>query len=730
MTGRLGEATPRTDAAAKARGAFAFAGDLSAPGMLWAAVARSPHPHARLVSLDTAPARRVRGVLDVITAADVPGRATFGLKIADQPVFAGDVCRFYGEPVAAVAATSRDLARQAAAAIQATWEPLPALTDPQQSAEAGPIHPDGNVFARLQVATGDPEPEGPVVVEGSYQLGVQDQAFLGTEAGLAIPDPDGGVSLHVATQSVHADRDQLAACLGLPANLVRVRLAGVGGAFGGREDLTVHVPACLLALRTGRAVKLVYDRVESFLGHVHRHPVIAHYRHTADRDGRLVSVRARFVLDGGAYASTSPSVLNNTVTTAAGPYRVPNADLHGMVVRTNNPPSGAMRGFGAVQSCIGYEAQMDALAAAVGLDPVELRRRNVLGPGDRLPTGQVVDGSAPVREVLDTIASRPLPGDAPGGDRIRRGVGIALGFKSVIYTAGHNVPATALVRAELGTDGQPRAVIVSSAAEVGQGFVTIAQQLVRTELGVDQVVLEPASSSQPPAGATSASRQTWMSGGALQLACRAILDKAGGSPLAEALRAGPIEAERTYMHVPTQRLDERGQGRAHVAWAFVAHRAVVDVDIDLGTVRLVDLATAQDVGAALNPLALLGQLEGGTAQGAGLALMEEMVIEDGYVQTVDLADYLVPTAVDLPTVSADLVEVPEPAAPYGAKGAGEAPSITSTAAVAAALRDATGQPVTRLPARPADLVENLYYSSAPPRITFRSQPGARKQRAR
>jgi CO/xanthine dehydrogenase Mo-binding subunit len=333
----------------------------------------------------------------------------FGLDEADQPVFARDVVRFTGEAVAAVAADHPDTARRAAQAIVVDYEPFAPLVDAEAAIEAAPIHPDGNVFRHLVIRHGDPSAEGDVVVEGTYEVGMQDQAFMGPESGLAVPDDVGGIDLYMSTQWLHVDRDQVAACLGLAPEQVRLTLGGVGGAFGAREDVSMQVHICLLALHTGRPVKMVFTREESFLGHVHRHPARMHYRHHATRDGRLVKVEARMVLDGGAYASTSGPVLVNACCFAVGPYRVDNALIEGWAVRTNNPPCGAMRGFGAVQACYGHESQMDKLAAALGLDPVELRLRNAMATGDPIPTGQVVTGAAPVAELIRTCAAAPLP---------------------------------------------------------------------------------------------------------------------------------------------------------------------------------------------------------------------------------------------------------------------------------------------------------------------------------
>ena len=728
----LGTSADRPDGVPKTTGAFAFSSDLVADGMLWGRTLRSPHPAARIRAIDTSAAAAMEGVAAVVTAADVPGRAVYGLEHADQPVFAAEAVRYQGEPVAAVAAVHPELAQRAARAIVVDYEVADPVTDPETAITAPPLHPDGNVFRHIALRHGDVAAAGDVVVEGSYAVGMQDQAFLGPESGLAIPTADGGVDLLVSTQWLHVDRDQVAACLDLPPDKVRLTLAGVGGAFGAREDVSLQVHVCLLALRTGRPVKMLYSREESFFGHVHRHPARMTYRHHATRDGDLVKVEARLVLDGGAYASSSTAVIANATCFSTGPYRVPNAAVDGWVVRTNNPPCGAMRGFGAVQVCFAHEAQMDKLAAALGMDPVALRLRNALEPGDELITGQVITGTAPVREVIEAAVAHHLPVETgpaaaddtmllPGGagltaerDDIRRGVGFAVGFKNLMYSEGYDDASTAAVRLEVGADGAPLATVHCAAAEVGQGFVTLAQQIVRSELGVDHVLLRQADTAIGSAGSTSASRQTWMSGGAVQLAAQAVREaleeRAAGRgasfdavALVDLLADGPVEAVRTHHHPPTDPLDEHGQGNAHVSFAFAAHRAVVDVDPDLGLVRVVQIATGQDVGRALNPRSVVGQIEGGIAQGLGLAVMEEIVVDDGVIRNPSFTDYLIPTALDMPAVAATLIEQPEPGAPFGAKGVGEPPTISSTPAIVAAIRAATGLDLTRVPVRPQDI---------------------------
>jgi xanthine dehydrogenase D subunit len=722
-TGVIGTSPARVDGVPKVRGEFEYSSDMRRDGMLWGATLRSPHPRARIVSLDTAPALALHGVRAVLTHEDVPGRRTYGLELADQPVLAWHDIRFQGEPIAIVAADHPETARRAAAAIAVEYEVLEPVTDAERAMAPGApaLHDGGNLLRTVVIEHGDPEHHADVVVEGSYEVGMQDQAFLGPESGLAIPDGDGGVDLHIATQWLHVDRDQVAASLGLPPEKVRLSLGGVGGAFGGREDVSMQIHACMLALRTGRPVKMAYSREESFFGHVHRHPARMEYTHGARADGRLVFVRARIVLDGGAYASSSTAVCSNAACFAAGPYAVPNAHLTSHVVYTNNPPCGAMRGFGAVQVAFAYEAQMDRLADALGMDPVDLRIRNAIAPGDRLPTGQVVPEPAPVAELLERVRVFPLPSapdgardqrELPGGvanttrgEGVRRGVGFAVAFKNVGYSEGFDDYSTARVRVSIDTEG-PVVEVHTAAVEVGQGIETVQAQIARTELGIDRVRVLRADTAVGSAGSTSASRQTYVTGGAVKAACEAVREQleADGRPLEELLGERPVEATVEWHHRPTVPLDDRGQGDAHLQFAFSAHRAVVDVDVELGLIRVVELATVQEVGRAMHPQALEGQIEGGSAQGLGLALMEEIVVRDGVVRNASFTDYLLPTTLDMPRVRIEVLEHADPTAPYGLKGVGEPPNISTPPAIAAAVRAATGRPLARIPIRPEHIV--------------------------
>jgi xanthine dehydrogenase D subunit len=756
--GTLGTSPARPDGVAKVQGTFQFSSDLGGDGVLWGATLRAPHPYARIVSIDVGPAWRIDGVAAVITAADVPGQPTYGLISADQPVFAADEVRYVGQPIAAVAADHPETCRRALAAIVVEYEVLEPLLDAAAAIEAG------SVFRHQRIVHGDPDAAaarpGVVAVEATYEIGMQDQAFLGLEAALAVPDPGArGVELHVATQWLHEDRKQIAACLALPEEQVRLVLGGVGGAFGAREDISLQVHACLLALRLGRPVKMHYSRHESFLGHVHRHPATIWMKHWATPDGEIVRIDARFVLDGGAYASTSSAVLLNAVTHTQGPYRCPSAVVDGWAVRTNHLPCGAMRGFGVVQACFAHESQMDRLAEACGLDPVEIRLRNAIRTGDALIHGQVMDSVAPVERCIRETVALPFPDEPVGGhdgDPLRlpggagrtadlphvyRGIGYGVAMKNLMYSEGFDDYSTARCRLAAGPDGA-RVTLKFATSEVGQGFVVLAQQIARTILGVDDVVLDRIDTGVGSAGSTSASRQTWMSGGAVDAACRAVRERlfehvatqhgidplrlgidgtdvvdlgvdAPGDlriPVAEAAAGVEFDETVEFRHRPTAELDAAGQGRCHTAWAFVAHRAVVDVDPELGLVKVVQVATAQDVGVALNPLAVVGQIEGGIAQGLGLAVMEEIVQIDGTIRNASFTDYLLPTMLDMPVVLATLIEEPEPQAPLGAKGVGEPPCISVTPAIAAAIRDAVrqagGDPsrLNRVPVRPIDII--------------------------
>jgi xanthine dehydrogenase D subunit len=750
VAGGIGESPIRPDGAQKTRGEFAYSSDLWAEDMLWGATLRSPHPYARICGVDLTEALKLPGVYAVLTHEDVPGVNLYGLEHPDQPVLAVDIVRYQGEPVAIVAADHPETARRAVARIEVDYEVLTPVTDAEAAMRDGAsvLHPDhvsGNVVRHAPIRFGAEAPTADVVVTGEYTVGMQDQAFLGPESGLAVPAEDGGVDLYVATQWLHADQRQVATALGLAPDKVRLHLAGVGGAFGAREDLSMQVHGAMLALHTRKPVKIVYGREESFFGHVHRHPAVMRYEHGATRDGDLVYVKAEIILDGGAYASTTSAVTGNAATLGAGPYRVPNVQVDCYGVYTNNPPCGAMRGFGAVQACFGYESQMDKLAEALDMHPVDLRVRNAAERGTVMPTGQVIDAPAPVAELLELVRDKPMPAEPvaprdlrelPGGvsntthgEGVVRGVGYGVGIKNVGFSEGFDDYSTARVRVEV-IAGEPVVSVHTAAAEVGQGLVTLKAQIARTELGIQRVQIQPSNTFVGSAGSSSASRQSYVTGGAVKAACEevraAVLALASNQGLAAVgLEGGKVVSEsrevladlvdvlgdevidRTveWRHRPTQPLDPvTGQGFAHVQYAFAAHRAVVDVDVDLGLVRVVELACAQDVGKAMNPDAVVGQIQGGSAQGLGLAVMEEIQVVDGVVRNPSFTDYLIPTVLDMPPMPIDVLERADPHAPYGLRGVGEPPTLSSTPAIVAAIRAATGCALARVPVRPEHIV--------------------------
>ena len=626
VPGKVGESTDRPDGIPKVDGTYVYSSDMYMDAMLWGATLRSPHPRATVTKLDIGQAIAMTGVHAVLTLDDVPGRKQFGLEHADQPVFGSDEVEYWGQPVAVVAADDPEIALRAVAAIDVEYNVLEPLVDPEEAERAG------SIFRHLPIRRGPQDQTGTVVVEGYYEVGMQDQAPLGTESGLAVPDGQGGVDLHIATQWTHSDHGQIVASLGVSDDLVRVHHAGVGGAFGAREDVSLQIHLCLLALRTGRPVKMVYSRSESFVGHVHRHPARMWYRHEADEHGTLKRIEAKLLLDGGAFTSTSDSVIANAGYHATGPYVCDSVAIDAVASKTNNPPCGAMRGFGAVQACFAYEAQMDKLADALGMDRLDLRIKNALEPGSPLATtGQIISSSLPTIEVLERIRRMPLPSTElsddplllPGGtglttpkNAVVRGVGYALGIKNMCFSEGFDDYAEARVKiTAFGVE------VHTAAVEVGQGLGMVCAQIARTTLGIEDVVVYFDDTGKiGSAGSTSASRQTQMTGGAVleasQMAREMALQQGGGDDLndegvwkdgvlvtsmADLVGAAPIEYHTQFRHPETAAPDENGQGDLHVDFAVAVHRAVVDVDPALGLFRVVQVDTVQDIGVALEP---------------------------------------------------------------------------------------------------------------------------------
>ncbi|WP_405493961.1 xanthine dehydrogenase family protein molybdopterin-binding subunit [Nocardia sp. NBC_00511] len=758
--GGVGESPLRPDGTLKVKGEFAYTSDLWIDGMLWGATLRSPHPRAKIVSIDTSKAAAMAGVHAVLTHEDVPGRKVYGLDHTwDQPVLAFDEVRHHGEPIALVAADHPEIARRAMMTIEVEYEVLEPITDPMAVIEDPvglAVQGRGGIARHQPVRMGDiniGKTLSTVVISEEFEVGIQDQAFLGPESGLVIPNEDGTLDFYVATQWLHWDLSQIGPCLGLEEDQIRMTMSGIGGAFGGREDLSMQIHAGMLAMHTGKPVKMMYNRQESFFGHVHRHPAKMRYEYGATATGKITYAKVLIVLDGGAYTSATQNVVGNASSLAVGPYEIPHLEIDVYGVYTNNPVCGAMRGFGAVQACFAHESMMDKLAEALDLSPVAIRQINAVSMGSKLATGQVIWAPMPMAEMLQTASELELPDavdtsdirNLPGGasqtthgEGVYRGIGYGVGIKNICFSEGFDDYSTAHVRLEV-IGGEPVALVHTAGAEVGQGLKTVEAQIARTELGLERVVIHPSDNTVGSAGSSSASRQTYMTGGAVMVACQAVRDELfkmarkkfgpvgfleveGGkvmtktgefvAAIADVLGDEVIDLTREYHHQASGRMHpETGQGDSHTQLALCVHRAVVEVDTELGLVKVVALDAVQDVGKIMNRLSLEGQIHGGSIQGLGLAVMEEIQVTNGKVRNPSFTDYLIPTILDTPPQKLEILENPDPRAPYGLRGAGEPPTLSSTPAIAAAIRDAcrkrggTGN-INRVPVRPEDIIRN------------------------
>ncbi len=715
----IGQRMLRPDAVGKATGFTLFPGDLEMEGALSMKVLFADRVHARILAIDTAEAERVPGVVAILTHRDVPVNE-YGLIYADQPALSGDRVRSIFDRVALIIAENRRAAARARDLVRVEYEDLPALTDPRVAMVPGAITiherwPD-NVQSHQRIRKGDVAAvfarDDVVIVESDYFTPHQEHAYLQPEAGLGFIDEEGRVAVHSAGQWSHDDQHQIAHMLDLPLEQVRVIYAPAGGAFGGREDMSVqHLLAlaayCLAKRGIRRPVKVVWDRKESFRGHHKRHPYYMHFRSAATRDGQLLAVEATLIADIGAYSSSSSAVLNNAVSVATGPYEVLNVKVDGYNVFTNNIVCGAFRGFGSLQATFGAEMQMARLADALGMDPVILRLKNALHEGSILATQSVAPAGVSVRETLMhaaevagwTEGGKPQLEGAPAEGRLR-GIGVAAGYKNVCYSFGFPEKSTA--RCELYGEGHiEHAVVRTGVSEVGQGVLTVVAQVAAETLGIayQQVqVMNEDTSQVPEAGSCSASRLSFMAGNAVKVACEAAL---------EAWEAGqrPAIEERTYRPRPTTMYDpETGVCDPHVTYGYGTQIVEVEVSADTGEVRLVRVWAAHDVGQAINPLHVEGQIEGAIAQAAGWTLLEDFRSENGRLRTKSLADYLIPTVHDMPDIQPLILEIADPQGPYGVRGLGEMPMLVLPPAILDAIHDATGLWFNRLPVRAEDVL--------------------------
>ncbi|MDI6768236.1 MAG: xanthine dehydrogenase family protein molybdopterin-binding subunit [Anaerolineales bacterium] len=735
----VGQSLPRVDAPGKVTGETQYSGDLSMPGMLQMKILFAGRPHARVVKIDTTQAEAAPGVVAIFTAKDVPVNE-YGLQWNDQPVLCGrgqgekgsrvapDVVRFIGDQVAIVVAETEKAAAHARDLIHVEYEELPAVFDPLAAMQPGAplVHPelgDTNICVHDRLRKGDVEAgfaKAEVIVESEYFTPVQEHAYLQPEAGLAYIDEEGRVTIKAGGQWTHTDRAQIAHALGVSDEEVRVIYPAIGGAFGGREDMSVQIVLALAAWRLDqlgvrRPVKIVWSRKESIIGHCKRHPMRLRAKWGASKDGKLVAAETEIIADGGAYMYTSNKVLGNTTITSTGPYFIPNlkTDVYG--VYTNNIPSAAFRGFGAPQALFMAEMQMDKLAEKLGLDTVEMRRRNALRDGDTLGVGTPVPGPVSILHCIEAAAQHAGWEKEPDGWRnvkrenvqpanLKRGRGFACGFKNVGFSFGYKENSWA--RVELHGDEEIEGVVAAHAgAEVGQGTHTVMVQMVAEAVGVplEKVTLMTSDSAgMGNPGSASASRMTLMAGNALKGAAEAALAKWEAEER-------PAIAEYTYRAPETTPFDkESGYSTPNFAYAYVAQAVELEVDTETGFIKILRVVSADDVGQAINPALVEGQIEGGVVQAQGYALMENFITRDGYVLTDQLSTYLIPTILDIPdAVDSVIVEVPSPIGPWGARGLGELPFLPLAAAIAAAVHDATGVWFDELPLTPERVLRGL-----------------------
>ena len=739
----IGQSSPRVDARGKVTGTTPFSGDLrNVPGMLHIKMLFAERPHARVKRIKTDEAAAAPGVVAVFTAQDVPVNE-YGLQWQDQPVLCGpaplhlppfspplrdasqkmggggvatDIVRFEGDQVAAVVAETEAAAAEAVRLIEVEYEDLPLVTDAIEAMKSGApqLHPergDSNICVHYKIRKGDVESafaKADVIVEGEYKTPYQEHAYLQPEAGLAYIDEEGRVTVVAGGQWTHTDVREIAHCLALPEERVRVIYPAIGGAFGGREDMSVQIVLALAAWKLQRPVKIIWTRRESIIGHGKRHPVIAKAKWGATRDGKLVAAEMELISDGGAYMYTSNKVLGNSAITCTGPYFIPNlkADVFG--VYTNNVPTAAFRGFGAPQALFVAEMQMDKLAEKLGVDALTFRLKNALRDGDALGVGTPAPGPVSIVKVMEEAAAKfgwdKYKKQPSKHSHLARGRGFAAGFKNIGFSFGYRENCWAKV--EIHGSGRIEKVIVHQAgAEVGQGTHTVMAQMAAEAVGVSADKVEMRTSDTATmgnAGSASASRMTFMAGNAIKGAAEIALAKWNAEER-------PAIAEFKYLAPKTTPFEpETGRATPNFAYAYSAQAVEVEVDTETGRVRVLKVVAADDVGQAINPMLVEGQIEGAVVQAQGYALLEDLKVKDGRILTDQLSTYLIPTILDIPDqVESVIVEVPDPNGPWGARGVGELPFLPTAPAIAAAVHDATGVWFDEFPLTPERVLRGL-----------------------
>ena len=745
----LGEAVNKPDAHGKVTGEAVYAGDISEAEMLHAKVVFTDEVHARITSLDTSAATALQGVHLVLTAADVPVNE-YGLTKFDQPVLVGpqstgraavaaDVSRWEADHLAVVVAETAETALAAAQLIVAEWEPLDVVPDLDAALrpDAALVHPEdggaSNVYAHLKTRKGDTATAfagAAHVVEGTYTFPYQEHAYLQTEAAVSYIDGEGRITVETAGQWTHEDQEQVAHALDLPVEQVRIVYRAIGGAFGGKEDMSLQVVMALAALRlheagVARPVRCEWSREESIVGHHKRHRGRVHTRWGADADGRILGVEADGLLDAGAYNYTSNKVLGNLHLTVSGAYLVPNARVDSRAVYTNAPPGGAFRGFGGPQGAFVAEMQMNKLAALTGLDPVEIRRRNVLAEGSVGITGTEMPAGVSIGEVVEACAleaawSEPLPEPraasafaslAPSTRTRRRGRGFACAFKNIGFSFGfpERSEATIVLHPDdesPDSDSPASAELFLAGADVGQGAHTAFLQMAAEATGVPIDAIEARFSdtaTSRDSGSASASRLTWMTG-------NAILGAAEEAAKSWLNGDRPAIGEFRYVPPPTEPLDPQGLAPTtpNFAYGYVAEAVDLSVDVETGHIVVHDVVCAVDVGRIVNRALVVGQVEGAIVQAHGYALSENLHVVDGRILNPRFSGYLIPGISDIPErVRSVLLEVPDPRGPFGLRGMAEMPFLPYTPAVASALYDATGVWFDNFPLTPSRVLEGL-----------------------
>jgi CO/xanthine dehydrogenase Mo-binding subunit len=723
MTTLIGESLPRPDALGKVTGAASYPADLVRPGMLHLKVVFAHRPHARIRSIDADAARACPGVVAVLTAADVPYNA-FGLIEHDQPVLCGEKVRFEGDKVALVVAESAAAAEQGARLVAVDYEDLPAVTDPRAAMATGAplVHEalGSNVLFHMPIRKGDVArgfAEADVILEDEFNTSWQEHAFLQPEAGIATIDERGRLVIETAGQWLHEDRRQIAQILELPEEQVVIRYAAIGGAFGGREDLSIQHLLALAAWKLRRPVALIWSREESMIAHHKRHPFSIRCCWGARRDGRITAVEAEVIADGGAYASTSAEVTKVATLFANGCYEVEHISVDGYAVYTNNIPSGAFRGFGAPQAQFASEIMVTRLAHAIGMDPVELRRRNIYREGSQESTQQPLPPGVSALPVLERCVEEAQArgwgsGQEPSNPQLptpnphlRRGVGIACGIKNVGYSFGYPEQATATIEL-IGGAGIEHAHVRVGAADVGQGAHLALRQIAAEALKLPPekiTMITDDSSEAPNAGSASASRMTLMGGRAVHDACLAALRNWSQQ------EDRPARATVQYRPPATTSLDPTtGAGRPNYCYGYVAQAVEVEVNTLTGQVRVLKIISVHDVGKAINKQQVEGQIEGCLAQALGYALLEHFQIRDGHVLTPYFSTYLLPTVLDMPTeIVPVIMELADPNGPYGARGMSEMALVPLAPAIASAIYDATGAWLNQQPMTPERVLATL-----------------------